>query len=474
MFRIAAINEHGRFINLSEENSNTSNTFSIITGKNACGKSSLLGKIVNSYIFDGESNRIKLGDGSVSKPNKVIAVSTSRFDKFPTLRNAKNNSKFINTYHYLGFGGKHSSPSDILSDGFLSVIKGIMNSKSNSSRIGDVFKYLGFNQIISVNFEIKVNLGYLHTKEYNNYVRKYMSSLELNIRNVNSMRDHYHFANWFDRTFVEDYLTRDSDIKNHFSINIKGGKLEEERLKLLRHIEDINENFGGKNFNIKFDLYDRTSIDKADYDWLIYLMSRGAVKVKNINLTNINEKTAFSFNQASSGQQCIITMMIGIAGAIDDNSLICIDEPEISLHPQWQLDFIKLLQETFSHYSGCHFVIATHSPQIVSGLEKNNGYVCSLEKNELHNSITISNKSADYQLAEVFNSPGFRNEYLLRVLISFLSSPSDYLKSHDGSLLEINKILKLKDSISLSDPVHKLICLVESVISEGSDVLELK
>lgn len=474
MFKIISILEQNKIIKLSEDESSTSNTFTVITGKNACGKSSLLAKIVNSFIFEAKDERLDLAYDSIKKPQKVIAVSTSRFDKFPTIKNAKNNLKFTNTYNYLGFGGKHTSPTDILSDGFLSVIKGITGTKDNTSRIGKVFNYLGFNQNISVNFEIKVNLGYLHTKEYNNYVKKYMNSNNFDYFGGDGFREHLNFTKWFDQTFIEDYLTKDSDVKSYFLPVNKNNIINQERLSFLKYIEDANENFGGKNFNIKFDLYDQNSIGKADYEWLIYLMSKGAVKVKNLLLDTKNEKTSFSFNQASSGQQCIMTMMIGIAGAIEDNSLICIDEPEISLHPQWQLDFIKLLQETFSHYNGCHFIIATHSPQIVSGLDQKNGYVCSLERNELHDAINISRKSADYQLAEIFKSPGFRNEYLLRVLLSFLTNPSEFLDNSKDGVREIERIIKLKEYISSADPVFKLIRLAENVLLEGKDVLNIE
>lgn len=476
MFKITSIQDQNKIIRLSENESTTSNTFSVITGKNACGKSSLLAKIVNSFIFEEKTERMDLAYSSVDKPQKVIAISTSRFDKFPTLNNAKNNTQFTNSYNYLGFGGKHNSPTDILSDGLLSIIKGISDNTKNTSKIGKVFNYLGFSQNISVSFEIKVNLGYLRTKEYNSYVKKYMKTYTSGFFGNEEIRDHINFSKWFDQTFIEIYGAKNNDLKDHFSPIKKdtSPNPNQERLSFLKYIEDANNFFGGKNFNIKFDLFNQNNLNKEHYEWLIYLMSKGGVKVKNLMLTGKNDKASFSFNQASSGQQCIMTMMIGIAGAIEDNSLICIDEPEISLHPQWQLDFIKLLQETFSHYYGCHFIIATHSPQIVSGLETNNAYICSLERNELHDAITTSKKSADYQLAEIFKSPGFKNEYLLRVLLSFLTNPIEFLEKSENGINEIERIIKLKEYISPSDSVFKLICLAEKVVMEGKDVLNLK
>lgn len=48
-------------------------------------------------------------------------------------------------------------------------------------------------------------------------------------------------------------------------------------------------------------------------------------------------------------------------GSIDENGIVILDEPEIHLHPEWQLKFaeiIVLLQIEF----GVHVLLNTHSP----------------------------------------------------------------------------------------------------------------
>jgi predicted ATPase len=47
------------------------------------------------------------------------------------------------------------------------------------------------------------------------------------------------------------------------------------------------------------------------------------------------------------------------------NSLILIDEPEISLHVEWQIAFLEDLQQ-IAKIASHDVVIATHSPQIVN------------------------------------------------------------------------------------------------------------
>ena len=55
-------------------------------------------------------------------------------------------------------------------------------------------------------------------------------------------------------------------------------------------------------------------------------------------------------------------------GNLEENGTIILDEPEIHLHPEWQLKFaelIVLLQKEFS----MHILLTTHSPYFVSAIE---------------------------------------------------------------------------------------------------------
>jgi len=48
-----------------------------------------------------------------------------------------------------------------------------------------------------------------------------------------------------------------------------------------------------------------------------------------------------------------------------ENSLVLIDEPEISLHVVWQKEFLHDIQEIIK-LQNIDIVIATHSPQIIN------------------------------------------------------------------------------------------------------------
>ncbi len=108
-------------------------------------------------------------------------------------------------------------------------------------------------------------------------------------------------------------------------------------------------------------------------------MKCGVVNFQDVTLRKLATNAPFSIAEASSGEQAVVISILGIASQIEDNCIVCIDEPEICLHPEWQERYIKLLHSIFSMYSGCQFIIATHSPQIVSNLEPENSFPKSSE-----------------------------------------------------------------------------------------------
>ena len=65
----------------------------------------------------------------------------------------------------------------------------------------------------------------------------------------------------------------------------------------------------------------------------------------------------------SSGEQHFIVQAITLLMKAEPGALILIDEPELSYHPAWQMDYLKNLKRIagIGHYQ---LILATHSPQI--------------------------------------------------------------------------------------------------------------
>jgi predicted ATP-binding protein involved in virulence len=73
---------------------------------------------------------------------------------------------------------------------------------------------------------------------------------------------------------------------------------------------------------------------------------------------------SLSLDKLSSGEQHEVVLLYELLFKTKQNTLILIDEPELSLHVVWQLQFLKDLQE-ITNLSEFDVLIATHSPQII-------------------------------------------------------------------------------------------------------------
>jgi predicted ATPase len=69
---------------------------------------------------------------------------------------------------------------------------------------------------------------------------------------------------------------------------------------------------------------------------------------------------------ASSGELALISTLLFLIANRDDDPLILIDEPENSLHPSWQREYVDKLLNALE-YRSATAIIATHAPLIVTG-----------------------------------------------------------------------------------------------------------
>ena len=73
-----------------------------------------------------------------------------------------------------------------------------------------------------------------------------------------------------------------------------------------------------------------------------------------------------SANQLSSGEQHELVLLYQLLFKVPENSLILIDEPEISLHISWQKEFLNDLEDIIK-LRDFDIVLSTHSPSIING-----------------------------------------------------------------------------------------------------------
>lgn len=76
-------------------------------------------------------------------------------------------------------------------------------------------------------------------------------------------------------------------------------------------------------------------------------------------------KEDIQFDELSTGEQQLFLRALNLKMINLENSIILIDEPETSLHPNWQNHILKVYQN-IAKAGDNQLIVATHSPQIIS------------------------------------------------------------------------------------------------------------
>lgn len=453
-----------RYQLVDTEYSNKNNAFTIIVGSNGTGKSRLLKRIVNNvknvhddekiphnysrqldvdlggnkasfYSSPSESKSI-LGsnDKNIQKIDseiKVIAVTTTPFDKFPVEYKGNEIYRYHDNHRYSYIGLKVSK-NNLNQSNFINLLARAMLASDRVFNNKKLFSLLDLSSAAQITLKTKLPQDPIFL-------------IERSRRRKNSIHAEFNeeaFMELIAREYISIY---DKLLDNNKLIT----KAYHAYMKCLTHI--------------------KTTIDPQyphlPKDELIFLLDIGLLNVSDIIFTN-KKQLKLNISELSSGQKCMILTLLNIAGSITDNSIVCIDEPEISLHPHWQKEFMKILIEFFKDFKMCHFIIATHSPLIISELSNENCFILNMDLGYAQKACEYKNMSSDYQLAEVFGIAGNNNEYLNRIVVSLLSKLSKNGQLDDNDKIKIKNLTKLSKNMNHDDNVKQLIDILNLAWSE--------
>ena len=173
----------------------------------------------------------------------------------------------------------------------------------------------------------------------------------------------------------------------------------------------------------------------------------------------------YNFMDSSSGETNLLCQFIGILSTIQDNSLIIIDEPENSSHPNWQINYIGWLKDIFKEYHSCHFVIATHSHFILTDLQEHYSTIIALEKADgrvknIAENLNTFCWSVDDILYNVFHVRNTRNSVFENKMMRLYKLVTENNADREG----INRLLDELERYKLTDddPLNKLINLAKN------------
>lgn len=437
--------------------------YSVIIGNNGVGKSIILKEIVDFFIdlyayinetkprfssinnvrlrgikyhIDGVSCEvIRLGrtfiakiDGKFSTPNNlrlpsIVACCFGAFDKFP-VQKVNGSSQTRYDVPYYKYVGAHVNGNMISSSAIVFRMLFALNGQMDVRQRRNISALLDF-----IGYDHKISLSY-------SFVQK--SKKNGNVRGV-----------------IMQQVQRDREYANLSN--------EEKSSKVKELYDFYKKSFFLSNIQYSFDIEFDSNPFVTNNDL------KNIYKLKQYDLVNSTSVLFYKNGQQidvegmSSGEFAMLAMILSIsAAANDDHTLILIDEPELSLHPNWQMTFIDNLDRALKKQI-CHLMITTHSHMLVSDLPMNRSTVSQWEKGR--DGIIVANQisentygwSAEEVLLKVFKTATDRNRYFGERIAKLLEQMGNNTISPKDVADELKDLKEISLHLSDVDPMKMVL-----------------
>jgi len=336
-------------------------------------------KLWDKYSFDIEFNEqitILIGKNGSGKTTILNLLDE-------LLSNGKNNYNYKFNKVKLLFNNHHSRGIEQTKFNIIDEMKK-NNNNISEDKIKSLFKKLEKDILEKIDNDknskyIPISLAKkINSKSKIDYL--FLSTFDMEIKNEELVHKHYNNSDI--KTELDVLL---NDLITQFKLyqlklKEKVEKIQQEfDTKLVEYARDENLNLLKdklleKNREIKI-IYNNRDIFKNKINEFFKNTGK-SIKLDENNsiIFKIYEKNSLTPYQLSSGEKQLLIILLNIMLLDNKPTIILMDEPEISLHVEWQRIFIKTLLELNSNLQ---IIMATHSPALVSKGYKNS--VVSLE-----------------------------------------------------------------------------------------------
>lgn len=357
----------------------TPGTVNILIGPNGSGKSRRLRNLCDEALREGM---------------KVIAISPTIYDRFLKIRNPN--------FRFFGARQGRIASKNIVRD---LIVRAALDDPKILKNLAQALKYTKFDPFIGVSIRW-VNMDRLKLMQ---------EKLKLG---SNEFEELYYQLRWWDQG---------SDRRNMYPRDVfpwtgKSILTGETILKLSM-----------ENFSFR-ELHGTTYVGLLRNEALL-------VKWKVIAQPEyyfFRNKLPIPLLEACSGELCFITSIAFITAELDGNCCIMVDEPENSLHPTWQKNYVRTILDLFYQYDP-RVIISTHSPIIVSGGEladqKTRVYEMTENKSEEQ---TDANLNLEEMYERLFDVLTPKNHYLSTRSVELLNQLNSRHKSLEAVIDEFD------------------------------------
>ncbi len=374
-------------------------------------------------------NKDSVASGNVafdSRPDRVIAISSTSGDKFTLARHnvfpewLYRGKNFDVHYFYFGpkHRGAHSNRSTMKQ--LIDAIAFGTNSDSSRLKIRNFLSYIGLQPKLV-----------FYLKESKRLAKMEKDKSDKQLQNI---------------------------IKSRLQQNPSLARRVNQSLKLMKDTRRGRE--------VTIDLEKDQQIAET-LAAISILTHRNQLQIDDILTFKADGKgEAININDLSSGEGRLLLKSIALACTVTDNSLVLIDEPENSLHPEWQICYLENLQKAFEAVNGCHVVISTHSPHILSSANPNFSFIVPLEKS---NNVSTGHPlggsvygwSVENILLDLFGLATTRNYYFEMKIRELLAEISKGKKSIRAKRI-LNELEQFE--IQENDPLAILIEKAKKIV----------
>ena len=354
-------------------------------------------------------NELSLIQGRGGGPRKIIALSFTPFDKFPVGVNDVRRGhpdEAVARYVYLGFKGSlRASPRALLRQS-IDQLALAASSPASDHRVVDVLAAIGYRPTLKIDYQM-------------NRLDNVLSSEHI------------------DRQQIEALV---ADIKP--LLERRPGKT-------------------GPSLSYRFDFEQGTAnnfaSNRIDYDTLRQLVRANVLRMTSATLERPSGDEV-ELLDLSSGELSLLCGFLGLAAHLEEGCVVLIDEPENSLHPEWQLSYVEMLDAVLKSRSGCHYVLATHSPLIVSGFAGRGCAILRLDQEPIRiGDEAVANASPDATLMSAFNVLTPKNNFLKQLVLEALTLIEQGRHGEARAQRIARFLTGFYDDISEGDPLRDLV-----------------
>ena len=372
----------------------------ILTGPNGFGKSTILKSINAFYLFDItffsklDFKKISFFSSNFKKPiciekeNTNIIIDEIKINiKLLEEEMQKKSRKRINEDNWIDRRlGRIISKNEIIEFFFENNEEKNNFSKIDIGKLKDKFKkYSGDTKFIKEQRLLKEETIELFEKQTINVIEELPDQFKNKMNQVSSKYSSE--ANRLDSSYpnrlfkTEKGITKDEYEMSLESMNKKFEKLNKYNIsdikRLGEQVEFLEEH--SKALKIYFDDFEKKYKVFEDFIEQLDLFTdiiNSRLNFKEIRISredgivvyksnNIKKNERLSLEQLSSGEKQEIILFYELIFESEKNIHLLIDEPEISLHIEWQLKFMDDLLR-IAEKKKFKVTVATHSPQIIN------------------------------------------------------------------------------------------------------------